>query len=76
MDEEFDQVLDYLFANTKDPISGFLQSLELPYSGNKDVLRERVVTAVRDGITTQAAVVDLLKSNDGLGELRDGHDNA
>jgi len=67
MDEEFDQVLDYLFANTKDPISGFLQSLELPYSGNKDVLRERVVTAVRDGITTQAAVVDLLNGIEGWG---------
>lgn len=67
MDEEFDQVLDYLFANTKDPISGFLQSLELPFSGNKDVLRERIVEAVRDGVTTQADIVDLLNRIEGWG---------
>ena len=67
MDEEFDQVLDYLFANTKDPISDFLQSLELPYSGNKEALRERVVTAVRDGVTTQAEIVDLLNQIEGWG---------
>lgn len=67
MDEDFDQVLDYLFASTKDPISGFLQSLQLPYSGNKDVLRERVVKAVRDGATTQGDIVDLLNHIEGWG---------
>jgi hypothetical protein len=67
MDEEFDQVLDYLFAKTKDPISEFLQTLELPFSGSKEVLRERVVTAVRDGVTTQAEIVDLLNRIEGWG---------
>lgn len=59
MDEEFDQVLDCLFAKSKDPISDFLQSLELPFSGSKEDLRERVVTAVRYGVTTQAEIVDI-----------------
>jgi hypothetical protein len=59
-DEEREKIVNYLLALKKPQIQAFLEANDLPKSGTKHSLRERVEEALDDGTLTYSAIVECL----------------
>jgi hypothetical protein len=61
-DEEKQALVDFILALRKSHIQGFLKQVELPKSGTKEDLRERLQDALDGGELTYERLVDFLDS--------------
>jgi hypothetical protein len=66
-DEELNLILDYLMAHKMAFSQDFLRAQDLPFSGTKAKLRERLEGYVRDGQVSAGELVDLLNRIEGWG---------
>lgn len=66
-DEQVDQVVGYVFAHRKHAVKEFLGARNLPVSGTKEELRERVGNGLADGSVTAEDLIALLDTIEGWG---------
>src|SRR4051794_12569846 len=66
-DEDQGVLLDLLFEHRADVIRQFLRDREMPVSGTKEQLRDRVTGYLTDGDVSAAQLIDLLDTVEGWG---------
>src|SRR5437660_1781308 len=66
-DEDQGVLLDLLFEHRADVIRQFLRDREMPVSGTKEQLRNRVTGYLTDGDVSASQLVDLLDEVEGWG---------
>jgi hypothetical protein len=65
--DQVEQIVEYVFDHRKEAVKTFLAARDLPVSGTKDELRQRVETGLKDGSVTAEDLIALLDTIEGWG---------